>query len=117
MANKEKKGGFFSRLRKQSTEESQSKIPQAKPAEETKPVSSKPPVSKPSPVKATPVDETTEQTRSDALEPVDTAASIDNFFKTMLHLSVEHLKMADNTIKAATENLDKLTQSLKGKHE
>ncbi len=109
MSKKEKKGGFFSRLRKQNTEGPQSETPEVQPAAKEKPIPSKP-----SPAKPAPVEETSEQTRNDALEPVDTAASIENFFKTMLHFSVEHLKMADNTIKAATENLDKLTQSLKG---
>jgi len=112
MANTEKKGGFFSRFKKDSTIEPPEKPPEAAPAKQTKPIASAP-----SPAKTAPAEDISEQTRSDVLEPVDTAASIEAFFKTMLSLSVEHLKMADNTIKAATENLDKLTDSLKGKQQ
>ena len=103
MANTEKKEGFFARFRKNKTAES--------PGEESPKTSaskqSKSTTSQPSPAKPTSAVGASAQTRNDVLQPVDTAALVENLFKTMLSFSTMYLKIVDNTIKAVSENLNK----------
>ena len=103
MANTEKKEGFFARFRKNKTAES--------PGEESPKASaskqSKSTASQPSPAKPTPTVGASAQTRNDVLQPFDTAALVENLFKTMLSFSTMYLKIVDNTIKTISENLNK----------
>lgn len=102
MANIEKKEGFFARFRKNKTAESPGETPKASASKQSKPTASQP-----SPAKPTPTVGASAQTRNDVLQPVDTAALVENLFKTMLSFSTMYLKIVDNTIKAISENLNK----------
>ncbi len=115
MAKSEKKGGIFSRFKKNQPAEPREEKPEASVAKSATTPERTPPPNKPSAVKPAPSAEPAEEKRSDSLEPVDTAASIENFFRTLLYLSVEHLKMADNAVKTLTENLNKISENMKGK--
>ena len=104
MANTEKKEGFFARFRKNKTAESPGESPKAS---TTASKQSESTASQPSPAKPTPTVGASAQTRNDVLQPVDTAALVENLFKTMLSFSTMYLKIVDNTIKAVSENLNK----------
>lgn len=105
MANTEKKEGFFARFRKNKTAESPGE--ESPKASTTASKQSKSTASQPSPAKPTPTEGASAQTRNDVLQPVDTAALVENLFKTMLSFSTMYLKIVDNTIKAVSENLNK----------
>ena len=102
MANTEKKEGFFARFRKNKTAESPGESPKASAAKQSKSTANQP-----SPAKPTPTVGASAQTRNDVFQPVDTAALVENLFKTMLSFSTMYLKIVDNTIKAISENLNK----------
>ena len=111
MANTEKKEGFFARFRKNKTAESPGETPKASASKQSKSSASQLSPAKPTP----PSVGASAQTRNDDRQPVDTAALVENLFKTMLSFSTMYLKIVDNTIKTISENLSKTAENLKEK--
>ena len=119
MTDEKKKGGWFSRFKKNKPEENPSagagSAPQAaappKPAPPAKPAPKAKPA--PAPQQAAPNKKAANRENTVTMTPIDTPAAIQSYIDSLLSVGASQLKIVDMVLKGVSEFLDKHTRSLK----